>query len=64
MRLIPDVAYVDGRFQPSLGITTVDGQITGLEPAGAARELSRLPGKALLPVNAHCHTFCQGKPGG
>jgi len=59
MRLIPDVACVDGRFQPGLAIITAAGQITGLEPAGAARDLTRLPGKALIPgtVNAHCHTF-------
>jgi 5-methylthioadenosine/S-adenosylhomocysteine deaminase len=63
VRLAADLTLQDGRFLEGRAVEVADGQITGvssLTPAeGAAPEVIRLPGKALLPgtVNTHCHTF-------
>jgi 5-methylthioadenosine/S-adenosylhomocysteine deaminase len=59
MRLLPDLVYVDGRLQQGIAVSLSEGRITSVAPPGEARDLMRLPGKALLPgtVNAHCHTF-------
>ena len=63
MRLAPDLVLIDGRFERGRAIAIADGRIAdvGAAPAagGAAADVERLPGRALLPgtVNAHCHTF-------
>jgi 5-methylthioadenosine/S-adenosylhomocysteine deaminase len=62
-RLLPDVVVAEGRTLPGRVITITDGRITRVAPVSqadaAAGDLTRLPGKALLPgtVNAHCHSF-------
>ena len=59
MRLAPDLVYVDGRFQPGLGVGVENGRITAVGPDTGGPGGLKLAGKALLPgtVNAHCHTF-------
>jgi 5-methylthioadenosine/S-adenosylhomocysteine deaminase len=59
MRLGPDLVYVDGRFQPGLGVEVANGRITAVGPDTGGPGALKLPGKALLPgtVNAHCHSF-------
>src|SRR5262249_49925673 len=63
MLLAADLTFVDGRFAEDQRVEVSGGRISGITPRaadnGAAPELVRLPGKALLPgtVNAHCHTF-------
>ena len=66
IRLVPDLALVDGRFEAGRAVAIESGRIADVGPfppawgdAAFADDLVRLPGKALLPgtVNAHCHTF-------
>src|SRR5882724_10492814 len=59
MRLLPDLVYTGGRFQPGLAVDVAEGRIAAVTPAGEAAGALRLPGKLLLPgtVNTHCHTF-------
>jgi 5-methylthioadenosine/S-adenosylhomocysteine deaminase len=63
MRLAADLTLVDGRFEEGRAVDVADGRVTGIAPLlraeAAAPDLTRLPGKALLPgtVNVHCHTF-------
>jgi len=63
MRLLPDVVVAEGgRFSDEI-VTVRDGRITDVAPSSpadvTATDITRLPGKALLPgtVNAHCHAF-------
>jgi 5-methylthioadenosine/S-adenosylhomocysteine deaminase len=65
--LVPDMLWTDGRFQENAAVTIGDdgriAEIGAPPPSGGstarAGEVTRLPGRALLPgtVNAHCHTF-------
>ncbi len=59
MRLLPELVYADGRFQPGLAVDVADGRIAAVAPAVDATGGVPLPGRALLPgtVNTHCHTF-------
>ncbi len=63
MRLLPDMVVSEGRWYSDHVITVSDGRIAGVTPGSpgdrTAGDITRLPGKALLPgtVNAHCHTF-------
>jgi len=59
MRLLPDLVYAGGRFQPGHAVDVADGHIASVTPSGEAAGVVRLPGKLLLPgtVNTHCHTF-------
>ena len=62
-RLLPDVVVTEGCWFGDRVITITDGRITRVAPVSpadaTAGDLTRLPGKALLPgtVNAHCHSF-------
>lgn len=63
--LLPDLVYHDGAFRRdhALEFGRDDGRILRVGPADelteAAREVERLPGRALVPgfVNAHSHAF-------
>src|SRR6266571_7917141 len=59
MRLVPDLVYAGGRFQPGLAVDVAEGRIAAVTPAGEAARALRLRRKLLLPgtVNIHCHTF-------
>ena len=63
MRLLPDMVVSEGRWYGDYAITVSDSRIAGVAPVtpgdGKATDITRLPGKALLPgtVNTHCHTF-------
>src|SRR5437667_2451917 len=63
MRLLPDVVVLEGRWFGDEIVTMRDGRITDVAPRSSvdptATDITRLPGKALLPgtVNAHCHAF-------
>ncbi len=63
MRLLPDVVVAKGRWFSDEIVTVRDGRITDVAPRSSAdataTDITRLPGKALLPgtVNAHCHAF-------
>ena len=63
MRLLPDMVVSEGCWYGDHVITVSDGRITDVGPVSpgdeTARDVTRLPGKALLPgtVNAHCHSF-------
>jgi 5-methylthioadenosine/S-adenosylhomocysteine deaminase len=63
MRLLPDMVVSEGRWYGDHVITVSDGRIAGVAPVTPgdekATDITRLPGKALLPgtVNAHCHSF-------
>ena len=59
MRLLPDLVYTGGRFQPGLAVDVAEGRIAAVTPAGKAAGALRLRRKLLLPgtVNIHCHTF-------
>ena len=59
MRLLPELVYADGRFQPGLAVDVADGRIAAVAPPVDATGGVPLPGRALLPgtVNTHCHTF-------
>ena len=59
MRLLPDLVYAGGRFQPGLAVDVADGHIASLTPTSDAAGAVRFSGKLLLPgtVNTHCHTF-------
>jgi formimidoylglutamate deiminase len=64
--VVPELTYVDGRFEPGLAVEydAGSGRITRFGPAdalaaGGWASVERLPGRALLPgfVNAHSHAF-------
>ena len=59
LRLVPDLVYAGGRFQPGLAVEMADGRIASMAPARDSAGVVRLPGKLLLPgtINAHCHSF-------
>src|SRR5207245_11004961 len=63
MRLLPDVVVAEGSRSSDETVTVRDGRITDVAPSSpadvTATDITRLPGKALLPgtVNAHCHAF-------
>jgi 5-methylthioadenosine/S-adenosylhomocysteine deaminase len=59
MRLVPDLVFAGGRFQPGLAVDVAEGRIAAIAPAANAAGIGRLRGKLLLPgtVNAHCHSF-------
>jgi hypothetical protein len=63
MRLLPDIVIAEDRWYGDHVIMVSDGRISNVAPVSpgdrTAGDVTRLPGKALLPgtVNAHCHTF-------
>src|SRR5215203_1555109 len=57
---LPDLIYVDGRFQSERALVCDDdGNVLGIVEAGEAPNAVRLQRRALLPglVNAHSHAF-------
>jgi 5-methylthioadenosine/S-adenosylhomocysteine deaminase len=63
MRLLPDMVVSEGCWYGDRVVTVSDSRIAGVIPVSpgdaTAADLTRLPGRALLPgtVNAHCHAF-------
>ncbi len=63
MRLLADMVISEGCWHGDHVITVSGGRIAGVAPVSpgdrTVGDITRLPGKALLPgtVNAHCHTF-------
>ncbi len=63
MRILPDTIVAEGRSRDGHAIAVSDGRIAGVAHIAPrdekATDVTRLPGKALLPgtVNAHCHSF-------
>jgi 5-methylthioadenosine/S-adenosylhomocysteine deaminase len=63
MRLLPDTVVAEGSWSGERVVTVSGGRIAGVSPVSPsdakATDVTRLPGKALLPgtVNAHCHSF-------
>src|SRR5262249_19366921 len=55
---LPDLIYVDGRFQSDLALVC-DQNVTRICAAAEATDAIRLKNRALLPglVNAHSHAF-------
>ena len=57
---LPDLIYVDGRFQPEKAIVCDDtGKVVQIVDTDQAENVTRLNNRALLPgmVNAHSHAF-------